>query len=404
MKLRALLPAALAATLLAGPTLAADSSASVEERLARLERMFEKLASENENLRQENAELKARQEATDEKLEVVADAGLGSLGAADAAEKKLHFGGYGEMHYNNLDSKEEIDFHRFVTYLGYDFTEKTRFFSELEVEHSIAGDGKVGELEVEQAYLEHDLSDDSSLKFGLFLVPVGILNETHEPPTFYGVERNPVEKDIIPATWWEGGVGFTQRFGEGWSLDLAITSGLETPIEGGNAFKIRDGRQKVGKASAENFAFTSRLKWTGIPGVEVGGTVQYQDDITQGALGVDATLIEVHTAIQKGAFGLRALYARWDLDGAEPAAVGRDEQEGFYLEPSFKFSDRFGAFVRYSEWDNNAGSDLDTSKEQVDIGFNFWLLPNIVLKADYMDQGGSVDDNGFNLGIGYSYP
>jgi len=404
MALKAFLPAALAAFLLTGPILAADPPASVDERLERLEQMFDKLAAENERLRQENAELRVKQEETDEKLEAVADAQLGDGGSTRAAEKRLHLGGYGELHYNNLDSKEEIDFHRFVTYLGYDFSDKTRFASELEVEHSIAGDGKVGEVEVEQAYIEHDLDDNSSVKFGLFLIPVGIINETHEPPTFYGVERNPVEKDIIPATWWEGGVGYNRRFAEGWSLDLALTSGLNTPTSGSNAFKIRNGRQKVGNAKAENFAFTSRLKWTAIPGVEVAGTFQYQDDLTQAALDVDATLFEVHTAIQKRGVGLRALYAFWDLSGAEPEALGRDKQEGFYIEPSFKFGDKFGIFARYSEWDNGSGSPADTAREQTDFGFNYWLNPGVVLKADYMDQGGAADDSGFNLGIGYSFP
>ncbi len=409
MRLRAPLTAALVAILLAGPAWAADPPASVEERLERLERLFEKLAAENENLRRENAELKARQEETDEKVEVVADSFLIDPGAAEADEKRLHIGGYGEMHYNNLDSTEEIDFHRLVTYLGYEFSDKTRFFSELEVEHAIAGEGQVGEVEVEQAYIEHDLSENASAKFGLLLIPVGILNETHEPPAFYGVERNPVETNIIPATWWEGGLGYRHRFGQGWSFDLALTSGLQTPLEGAGAFLIRKGRQKGGKASAEGLALTSRLKWTAIPGVEVGATFQYQDDITQGALGVDATLFEVHTAIQKatpgrGSVGLRALYARWDLGGTEPAAVGRDQQEGFYIEPSYRFGDRFGLFVRYSEWDNNAGNLADTTREQAEFGFNYWLLPNVVIKADYVDQSGAADDSGFNLGFGYSFP
>ncbi|WP_059758168.1 hypothetical protein [Thiobacillus denitrificans] len=86
------------------------------------------------------------------------------------------------------------------------FNQPPRFFSELEVEHSIAGEGKKGEIELEQAYVEYA---DHRAKAGLFLIPVGILNETHETPAFYGVERNPVEKDIIPATWWAGGAALS---------------------------------------------------------------------------------------------------------------------------------------------------------------------------------------------------
>ncbi|MBT5005913.1 MAG: porin, partial [Halieaceae bacterium] len=141
-------------------------------------------------------------------------------------------GGYGEMHYNNLEDqnsdgeKTELDFHRFVLYLGHEFNENTRFFSELELEHSLSGDGKPGEVELEQAYVEHDYLNNHSVKAGLFLMPVGLMNETHEPPTFYGVERNPVEKNIIPATWWEGGLAGTGRFGQGFSYDATVTSGL----------------------------------------------------------------------------------------------------------------------------------------------------------------------------------
>ena len=159
---------------------------------------------------------------------------------ADAVEsqpantsKQVHIGGYGELHYNNLEFPDgtkfrELDFHRFVLFFGYDFTDSIRFHSELELEHSIAGDGQNGEIELEQAYIEFDLTENMETKAGLFLIPVGILNETHEPTTFYGVERNPVERNIIPTTWWEGGAALTGRFGgSGVSYDLALTSGLD---------------------------------------------------------------------------------------------------------------------------------------------------------------------------------
>jgi hypothetical protein len=135
----------------------------------------------------------------------VEESASSSSGTGNWAERTT-IGGYGEVHYNNLDGsggasdKEEIDLHRFVLFVGHEFNEDIRFFSEIEYEHGVAGDGQVGEVEVEQAYVEFDLNDRHLARTGVALLPVGIINETHEPTTFYGVERNPVEKDIIPAT------------------------------------------------------------------------------------------------------------------------------------------------------------------------------------------------------------
>ena len=106
---------------------------------------------------------------------------------------KTNIGGYGETHLN-LGRKDEIDFHRFVLFISHRYNDRIHFFSELELEHSIAGDGQAGEIELEQAYVDVNLNENHTLRAGLFLIPVGILNETHEPDTFYGVERNPIEK------------------------------------------------------------------------------------------------------------------------------------------------------------------------------------------------------------------
>ena len=98
----------------------------------------------------------------------------------------------------------QIDFHRWVLFLNHRFNDSITLYSELELEHSLSGDGKNGEVELEQAYLDFAFGKGLHAKAGLFLLPVGILNETHEPNTFFGVERNPIEKEMIPTTWWEG--------------------------------------------------------------------------------------------------------------------------------------------------------------------------------------------------------
>ena len=86
---------------------------------------------------------------------------------------RTSLGGYGELHYNGGD-KEEIDFHRFVLFLGHEFNDRIRLYSELELEHALAGDGEAGEVELEQAFIEMDLTDSHALRAGVQLIPVGI--------------------------------------------------------------------------------------------------------------------------------------------------------------------------------------------------------------------------------------
>lgn len=400
---------AIAASLSSG-SLAAQQPPSSEE----MWRIIQEQQKQIEALKSQLNKTDEKVEATGAAIEQVntASSTSGHHGGTGASwAERTQVGGYGELHYNNLEGKggasdkDQMDFHRFVLFFGHQFNDRIRFFSELEVEHSIAGEGKTGEVELEQAYIEFDLNDQHRAKAGMFLLPVGILNETHEPNTFYGVERNPVENAIIPATWWAGGGALSGELGNGFSYDLAVHEGLNT--SSGSNYAPRSGRQKTGNAQAKDLAYTTRLKWTGMPGVEIGGSIQHQSDITQSldTSAGSANLYELHTVINKGPFGLRALYAMWDLDGAGPAAVGADEQFGWYIEPSFKLNDQWGVFARYNVWDNQAGNSSATEKQQTDIGVNFWPHPDVVLKADYQrqDNDNGSDQNGFNLGVGYQF-
>lgn len=356
-------------------------------------------------------ELKTRVEDTGMKADAAVEAvesGSGSGGASWAENTQI--GGYGELHYNNLDGsggasdEKELDFHRFVLFVNHQFSDNIRLFTELEVEHALAGEGQPGEVELEQAYVEMDLNDHHRAKAGVFLLPVGILNETHEPNTFYGVERNPIESNIIPTTWWAAGAGVSGELGQGFSYDLGVHEGLKITDA---SFAIRGGRQKSAEADASDLAYTGRLKYTGMPGLELAASVQHQTDITQGSVANagSANLFETHAIYNKGPFGLRALYARWDLDGNGPEAVGADEQFGWYIEPSFKLNEKWGLFARYNQWDNQAGNGGDSEKSQTNFGVNYWPHPDVVLKADYQmqDNDNDAEQDGFNLGVGYQF-
>ena len=406
---------AIAASLLACFAAPAQADMNMEERLKAMESRMDSLERENRALKGQLQKAEQKVEAAGEQMERMTVQGAP---AKAAWAEKTQFGGYGELHLNKLKndkpggaSKDDLDFHRFVLFLGHQFNDRTRFFSELEVEHALTkdtqtGTASTGMVALEQAYVDFTLSDSMSAKAGLMLMPVGIISETHEPPTFYGVERNPVETSIIPTTWREGGASLSVRSGNGFTVDGAITSGLKTSAA--KSYAVRDGRQHAANATAKDPAYTARLKWAGIPGVELVGTVQYQSDITQSA---DATagaarLYETHAVLNKGQFGLRALYAGWHLDGDGPRGVGADKQNGWYVEPSWKFSEQWGVFARHSRWDNQAGDAADSQYRQSDVGVNYWPHPDVVVKLDYQNQkapAGRDDFDGFNLGLGFQF-
>lgn len=370
---------------------------------------------EIEQLKQQLAAADAQLAVTEQKIEATGDY-LDTV-VAPVAQARTQIGGYGEVHYNNLDADDsardlnEIDFHRFVLFFGHEFSERIRFFSELELEHSIAADGEPGEVELEQAYVDFSLSDNLSAKAGLFLLPIGTLNETHEPATFYGVERNAVESDIVPATWWEAGAALSGHFSSGLSWDFAAHSGLAMATTGSDAFRVRSGRQKVAEAAADDLAYTARLRYSGVPGLDLGLSYQYQSDASQvSGDGLDAgQLLAVNAAYNFGAFTFKGVYASWDFSGSAVEAAGADRQAGWYLEPSYRFATTrgdWGFYARYQAVDAARSQDQFTQNE---LGFSYWPIDNVVFKFDYRQRDHDLaseagrDFSGFDLGLGYQF-
>lgn len=348
--------------------------------------------------------------------------------ASSTSSSKTTIGGYGEHHLNSLNAtdpakdKDMIDAHRYVLFINHQYSDDLKFFSEFELEHSLAGEGKPGEVELEQAYIEKTLANGDRLSMGLFLIPVGFLNETHEPDTFYGVERNNVEGKIIPTTWWETGVMYSGG-AESFSYDVAFHSGMKsvdmvdhddddgavTPEIPG-FITIRSGRQKSAEADASGYAATARIKGKPVDGLELALTFQHQSDLSGSLdLGIDANLMAANAVWQLNQFTLKALYTVWDINDdieALDSGTGASEQEGLTTEVAYRINSDFGVFTRMSSWDNAAGDSAESAYEQIDVGVNYWLHERVVVKADYQMQTKKSDDselNGVNLGLGWSF-
>jgi hypothetical protein len=339
--------------------------------------------------------------------------------------ERTSVGGYGEIHYNDIDAddssrdRKETDIHRYVLFVNHEFNDRVRFFSEFEIEHGLVKDtadgSNSGEVEVEQAYVEFDLNDDHQLKAGLFLLPIGIMNETHEPPTFYGVERNDVENIIIPGTWWENGAALSGRYASGISWDFAIHSGLQVPTAGDSIYRIRSGRQKSSNAVAEDLAYTARIGYSGIQGLQLAASYQHQSDISQASGdGLNAaSLVSASAIYNNGGLQLRALWAQWDIDGALVEMAGADDQSGWYIEPSYRFAmpsiDLISSIGFYARYEDLEGFRVQDQFEQWEIGVNLWPTDNVVLKLDYRDrehdlaESSGRDFKAIDIGVGFQF-
>ncbi len=355
------------------------------------------------------ADLQRQIQQLNERIELLADS---VDNAASSETSRVHFGGYGELNYHNLDvdgeDDQQIDFRRWVLFVGYEFSDRIRFHSEVEVEHTVVpGSEGYGAVELEQAYLEFDLSDSQQLRTGIQVMPLGIISETHEPTFYYGTERPVIETTIIPTTWFAAGVMYSQRFDNGISYDVFLSEGLKTedPTTDSDAdpFSIKGGKQKTSYADTFDLATTARIRYTGIAGLELAAYAQYQPDLDQSAetsYAESATLLGGHVVYQWNQVTAKALYTRWDLAGDAAEAAGQHEQDGAYVELSWKPVDAYGVFVRQSNW--SLQEDLNAA--QTDIGISYFPHENVVFKADYQlqnDDAGNTD--GIHLGMGYHF-
>ncbi|MFC5051941.1 hypothetical protein ACFPK9_15165 [Rubritalea spongiae] len=337
---------------------------------------------------------------------------------------RFTFGTYGEIHANFWkDGGTEVDPHRIVLFADFQFTDNLKLVTETELEHSLekrrhdASFTSTGvELKLEQAYLEYTFSDDLVAKGGLILAPVGVINEVHEPTTFYGVERPNVEVRIIPTTWTLLGLGVTQNVGTDWQLDGMFHGGNDT--RGGS---IRGGRSSYGidlftvnsdgnrfNQNNDSWAFTGRAKYTGIQDLKLSASLQYQSDMDSSASGTqDGVLGEVHGVYRKGGFQFIALGSAWEIDVESEG----DSQWGYYLEPSYAwdtFIGKVGVFGRFSQYEYADLAVGSSSKKytEYNLGGNYWINENLVVKADYLNQEIKGEVGGteiYNLGFGWYY-
>lgn len=344
--------------------------------------------------------------------------------------KSVTVGAYGELTYNQPESLNgELDVQRLVLLLGYKFTDDIQFITEIEFEH-------VEEVFVEQAFVNYAVAPNVSLRGGLMLVPMGIVNEFHEPTTFNGVERPSVDNVIVPTTWREIGVGVTGRFNElslGYqayvfngfmSTSFDEEGGVNGYLKGSNG--LRSGRQKAIRSTIDSPTFSIKFDYYGIPGLRLGlsgyfGETQAEDDVESidgSNIGISMIGLDARYAYKK--FTARGQFIHASLSNTESYnnLTSRDlgsALQGWYLEAGYNLlpqekKQRLFAFARYEQFDTHAETDGNLernytyNRNDLTTGLSYHIAPGVVLKGDYQLRNnaasGSDVPNRLNFGIG----
>ncbi len=390
---------------------------------------FDLLAAEVERLRSgepETTELSEQQRRA-----------LGVAPSAAATYRRktegVSFAGYGEMLLEKSadrvqsgakgGSETSLDFLRAVVYAGYRFNDKFLFNSEIEFEH---GGEKVG---IEFAYLDYLVRKNVTIRGGMMLLPLGLVNEFHEPTAFIGARRPETEWRILPSPWHGNGAVVLANFGL-MNVRAYVVNGLKA--EGFAASGLREGRQGGAEANAKNLAATGRVDLTPIPGV-FGGIGLYRGGASQGAItsgnrtvDVTTTIVELHGQAQIRGFDVRGLFANASIDDA--AALNRalerlsdepvaERMRGGYVQVGYNLLSQTSAsisltpFVRFEHVDTQnrvpAGftRDLSLDGNFKTLGVELKPIANVVIKADYQwttNQAGT-GRNQFNVNLGYAF-
>lgn len=364
--------------------------------------------------------------------------GLGPAAARVYQLKKsgVSIAGYGEVVYENSDSKRDdgaaanrpdrIDYLRNVVYVGFRFNDWILFNSEIEFEHGSTGQAG-GAVSVEFGYVELMISKALNLRAGMVLPPVGIVNEKHEPSTFFGTLRSQVERSVIPTTWRTNGIGAYGEFGP-FGYRAYVVEGLNA-AKFTDADGIRSGRQSGANALAEDFGFTGKMEYTGLSGGVIGVSF-YAGNSGQGArdslgrIKAQTVLWSFHGEYVWGGLELRALYAAVALDDAGRVSrlagktVG-SEMNGWYVVAGYDVvplvfpgsEHALAPFVQYEQVNTQAAvapgmtASAANDRSALIVGLSYKPHPNVAFKVDYRDSKNKAGTgiNQWNLAVNYLF-
>ena len=334
-------------------------------------------------------------------------------------DKKLMIGGYAQIEYrqpmiNGEFNNGKLDIHRMVLLVAYRFNDRISFMSEIEIEHA-------SEIYLEQAYLNYRFKNWLQFRAGLMLIPMGIVNENHEPPTFNGTIRPSLDYFIVPTTWREIGMGFTGNIQSvSMNYQLYVINGVLGYDDGAKLngkYGIRKGRQKGVSSVIGSPNFAGRVEYYGLRNLTFGASGYFgetQSTLNKGISTDDQAAIDARDSsiVNMGMFGADARYsiigfsfraqynyASFSNTEAYNTFTGSDlgsSMMGFYLEAAYNIfhtmestRHQLTPFVRYENYSTHYTVDASIErneayhKEEITAGLGWKPISKVAIKADY---------------------
>lgn len=375
-------------------------------------------------------------EVAETKYEAQRGLGPGAAKVYQLKKNGVSVAGYGELLYENYAKKREdgkdankldqLDYLRNVVYFGFRYNDWILFNSEIEFEHATTG--KRGSVSVEFGYIELMFSPHFNLRVGMILPPMGIVNEKHEPSTFFGGARPATERLIIPSTWRTNGLGAYGEIVPDLNYRMYIVEGFDAK-NFSDADGIRGGRQSGSYSLVEDFGYTGKVEYQGIPGTTIGGSF-YVGNSGQsakdslGTIKAATSIISGHVEIAYKGFEFRALAAQTNLDDAgRVSMLARktiaSKTYGWYVVGGYDLIPLFAPgsehslspFIQYERV--NTHSSVATGymanpafdRTIVTYGLHYKPHPNVAFKFDYnqMKNKANTGINQWNLAVAYLY-
>lgn len=394
---------ALTTVLLLCATLYADDKADIEM----LKKELQELKETTQALVDETSDLKTGFNYT------TVDTTKSHSGLGHAASKvyysksPLSVGGYGEMYYSNTNKADgtnssETQVKRLITYLGYKFSDNIILNTEIEYEGGgVTASGSGDEVIVEFMYLDFLVNKNFNLRVGNMLMPMGLINEQHEPTLFTTVQRPKTAYYLIPSTWHESGAMAYGEITQGVEYKVALTTALQPNDAGGDKW-LRKGRGGSFEVQDPKLAAIVRVDYTGINGLMAGASL-YND--------ADIVIWDTHIDFKKDAARVYGTYTQTSRSGTTGVQV--KEANGGYLNASYdilsltSYDTKLPLFVQYEELTPQAkradGTSGETTKN-TSFGLNFFPHPQVVLKADYvLSKTASNTDKITSLSMGFIF-